>query len=508
MSNIKQFFDKDGNDIFPVTHASAVFDSDGNNVIDQMSVINESINDISINVKSLGAKGDGVNDDTEYLSKALNEYDNVFIPNGIYLISESLHLKKYKQKMFGSSNSILKASDNFIGNDMIIMDGTVTPAYRSHQTLSDIIIQGNSTINGIKTIKNADFVIQNMVVDGFNYGLNVVDSLLFRVDDCTFKNNDTAIYFDGRTDLSPANNVMFYNCKIYANKCAIQQKSAVQCVSNVVFEGCEIEGNGIDETERPTVYIYANNDVGNNIIIRFTSCWIETNHNNITFHFESAQNYNVFVLDNSNVISSPKKQNSMILLNGEGIMCINNVSDNSSYLNHTLNSPDNFRVIAIGYFFSSISVNNKVNSYIYSTAKSRFESDVAINESKIRLRGAGGTGYSEIQNINNDLSCVATVGNFILNCAENCYWGNAKAIWNRPLRIGGAYIWTYDGILYQNKNKPTGAIDGDVILKLSTAVPESSTSEGIVGTIAADNDYIYICKKTNTWMRIKKDETW
>lgn len=34
MSNIKRLKDKDGNDIYPVTHASAVFDSDGNNLLD------------------------------------------------------------------------------------------------------------------------------------------------------------------------------------------------------------------------------------------------------------------------------------------------------------------------------------------------------------------------------------------------------------------------------------------------------------------------------------------
>ena len=36
MSNIKQFFDKDGNDIFPVTHVNAVFDDEGKTIQEEL----------------------------------------------------------------------------------------------------------------------------------------------------------------------------------------------------------------------------------------------------------------------------------------------------------------------------------------------------------------------------------------------------------------------------------------------------------------------------------------
>lgn len=57
MSNIKQFFDKDGNDIFPVTHASAVFDDEGVS-------LNDYIDDIRDDKFIYGA-----NNITKYFSK-------------------------------------------------------------------------------------------------------------------------------------------------------------------------------------------------------------------------------------------------------------------------------------------------------------------------------------------------------------------------------------------------------------------------------------------------------
>lgn len=48
MSNIKQFFDKDGNDIFPVTHASAVFDDAGKSIETNLIETNDVISYTSL----------------------------------------------------------------------------------------------------------------------------------------------------------------------------------------------------------------------------------------------------------------------------------------------------------------------------------------------------------------------------------------------------------------------------------------------------------------------------
>ena len=54
MSNIKQFFDKDGNDIFPVTHVSAVFDGEGNTIEDKINnTIDKELDEVMVAVNKI-----------------------------------------------------------------------------------------------------------------------------------------------------------------------------------------------------------------------------------------------------------------------------------------------------------------------------------------------------------------------------------------------------------------------------------------------------------------------
>ena len=46
-----------------------------------------------VNIRDLGAKGDGETDDTEVFRKAVAEYDVIYVPQGWYILSESLVLK-------------------------------------------------------------------------------------------------------------------------------------------------------------------------------------------------------------------------------------------------------------------------------------------------------------------------------------------------------------------------------------------------------------------------------
>ena len=46
-----------------------------------------------VNLRALGAKGDGVTDDTEAIQKAINQHATIYIPMGRYLVSDTIHLK-------------------------------------------------------------------------------------------------------------------------------------------------------------------------------------------------------------------------------------------------------------------------------------------------------------------------------------------------------------------------------------------------------------------------------
>lgn len=65
-----------------------------------------------INVKSLGAKGDGVNDDTIYFQEALNSDNIIFIPNGTYIVNE-LQFNNERIQIIGETNTFINSSINW-----------------------------------------------------------------------------------------------------------------------------------------------------------------------------------------------------------------------------------------------------------------------------------------------------------------------------------------------------------------------------------------------------------
>ena len=46
-----------------------------------------------VNIRSLGAKGDGATDDTEAFRKAIAEHRTIYLPSGNYVVSDTIALK-------------------------------------------------------------------------------------------------------------------------------------------------------------------------------------------------------------------------------------------------------------------------------------------------------------------------------------------------------------------------------------------------------------------------------
>lgn len=64
------------------------------------------------NVKVLGAKGDGVNDDTSYFQEAINTNQIIFIPNGTYNVGE-LHFNNERLQIIGETNTFINSTINW-----------------------------------------------------------------------------------------------------------------------------------------------------------------------------------------------------------------------------------------------------------------------------------------------------------------------------------------------------------------------------------------------------------
>lgn len=81
-----------------------------------------------VNVKAIGAKGDGVNDDTVYFQRAIDTNQIIFIPNGTYIVGE-LHFNTERLQIIGETNTFINSSidwDLKNINDVYIKNITMT----------------------------------------------------------------------------------------------------------------------------------------------------------------------------------------------------------------------------------------------------------------------------------------------------------------------------------------------------------------------------------------------
>jgi polygalacturonase len=184
---------------------------------------NELLNDKVISVKDYGAKGDGITDDTLAIQKGLDENNDVFIPEGTYLIDvdQSLYLKS-GQTLVMSEKAVLKALPTsseinaviFVGGvkDVRITGGTIIGERNGHKgntgewgmgiLVSDAA--SNISINGI-TIKDcwgdgiylggfsgvSDVTIDQVVCDNNRrQGLSITNANNVVISNSIFKNTN------------------------------------------------------------------------------------------------------------------------------------------------------------------------------------------------------------------------------------------------------------------------------------------------------------------------------
>ncbi|GIP22020.1 glycosyl hydrolase family 28-related protein [Paenibacillus sp. J22TS3] len=132
----------------------------GSNV--QQAMISQFGTDSVINVRQVGAKGNGRNDDTPYIQKALNQAAgkgvSVFFPKGTYLIDPAKTLiVGGRTKLVGQgADSVLKASGKKFAWELLRVTG-------SEVEISNLSMDGNNKVNRVLVIGGGT---QNVNVNG------------------------------------------------------------------------------------------------------------------------------------------------------------------------------------------------------------------------------------------------------------------------------------------------------------------------------------------------------
>lgn len=108
----------------------------------------------SVSVKDFGAYGNGLNDDTLAIQRALAAHDNVYVPPGTYLLSGTITLGE-RQRLHGAGQvSVLHCQDSSFNAVELVAE---------FSTLSDLRINGGAI--GIKLFGRDRPCVQNAVTD-------------------------------------------------------------------------------------------------------------------------------------------------------------------------------------------------------------------------------------------------------------------------------------------------------------------------------------------------------
>ena len=126
--------------------------------------------DTWVNLRDLGAKGDGVTDDTEAIQAAIDRYDNIYVPQGWYLVSKTIKMKPSTRLIglhpfgtqfrlaestpafsgFGSPVALLESSEG--GANMLNGIGMNTGAYNYRAVGLKWMANAESYVNDIKFV--------------------------------------------------------------------------------------------------------------------------------------------------------------------------------------------------------------------------------------------------------------------------------------------------------------------------------------------------------------------
>ena len=178
-----------------------------------------------VNIKELGAKGDGLTDDSIIIQTAIDKYDNIYFPNGTYMCRSIKMNNKTNKTLLGDTNSTLK-----LVNGSATWTRIINMEDSSNITIKDLIFDGNK-----------ENVTGSPVSGCGTFECWRVDNLL--IDNIFVRNN-----FYGVSSFQGCSNVRIQNSRWFdTDTCIMVNKEPVNnfTISNCVFEGGTSEGIAI-----------------------------------------------------------------------------------------------------------------------------------------------------------------------------------------------------------------------------------------------------------------------
>jgi hypothetical protein len=163
----------------------------------QGRLLNSQLSDIAISVKSYGAKGDGITDDTVSIQNAINQnapkYSNIIIPDGSYKLTAPLILKTGTRLIMSKNTKLLRYH-----KDCLFQNGTTGDT----QGQSNIVVSGGQ-------LDLRGHILNGTSDDGSGFALGYAKDITIR--DVDIYN----VYFSHGMELCALENVLVERCGFY-----------------------------------------------------------------------------------------------------------------------------------------------------------------------------------------------------------------------------------------------------------------------------------------------------
>ena len=159
-----------------------------------------------ISVKDFGAVGDGVTDDTAAFTAALAAYDNILVPAGTYIVTDTITVGRNGKNLIGE----VPAMDSYGTKSIIKYNGTAS-------STKTVIKFGHNEVGAEPASDGTNNSLINLVIDANNlagfciYGTYVTNDSIVR--DCAFKNSTEYNAYFARSWYATFQNLVSYACR-------------------------------------------------------------------------------------------------------------------------------------------------------------------------------------------------------------------------------------------------------------------------------------------------------
>ena len=265
------------------------------------------VNDV-VNVKQFGAYGDDTHDDTNIIKEAINKYTSVFIPKGVYKITEYISVSE-KCHIYGVNplDSELKAYDC----DLFKID-------QRYITIENVYLSSTSqTTKAISRLDNtANFYmlkINNVIFYNFEYGIEFANAWDVCVTNSRFNSCKTALNSLGDVGgsmLFTLINVHFNHCTTILNGHGLHIANFIGCNFGIIsknsilhtsgccitYESCNFETDEYIESNSNVQLIYCYSGIA-----KFNNCKFKVKGDSHVYIMGVANTFKNLIITNSEI---------------------------------------------------------------------------------------------------------------------------------------------------------------------------------------------------------------